>query len=224
MACFRAEDFYLGTDTTVWVGSEYLTKDAPTSATETLTISGAVSVDDTSITVAAGITNPLYEGYPIRFANGSVVVVSADVAAAETNIPIEAAKSAIPDTTTATIIPVVPYFSAATVDFGTDGESIEIRNLGACDWATNLMTKRTGSLSLSGSEVIDDPALALIRAASRSLTDRAYILIVDPSGLGTSGAFWVKSFSSPKEVDTDVKVSFELVLDGDPTETDLAAQ
>jgi hypothetical protein len=222
--CLDATSYFTGTRAVILVGVAPITPAAPTIADLTITTSAAAIIGATTLTVSA-LTKKLQRGDRLKF--GSTVVQLDDPAiVGATTLLIKPALSAIASGATATTQEYVPYMSAATVDFQINGEKVEMRNLGACDWASAAKTKLSATLNFDGNLVarVNDEGGALLRAAAGSTTNRHHIKLIEPDGSMLRGNFWVESLGRKIGVDAAVTQTLNLTLDGAPiygTATDL---
>lgn len=220
--CRGASEHYTGTPHTVWIGAEYVNPDNPVPSTETLTTSGVTAIGtNVTITLSAATTNKYYKGQRIRFgAAGSykVVELAADADVGSTTLVAKEVLTEIPDADTAIEIPMVPYWSVRATAPTVEGETLEIRNAGACDWATKVMLKRMHTNSLSGAQVRNDPGLSLLKSAACTTINQVFIRIIKSDDTAWEGNYWVRSWNHPHETDTAVNVEFQLEGDSSPDE------
>jgi hypothetical protein len=219
LPCNQASDYYTGSDSWVFIGDTLLTVPAPNQATITLTTATpAVATLGTQITVSVALTKAIKAGERLKFGS-SVVQVDNDVAIGATTIPIVPALSAITIGSTCTKNAWVRYDSFASADINLDSEMIEIRNVGACKWKSQLKTKLMANISLDGNVL--SPALDLgrnlIRQAAMSTGSRIAIGILEPDGSWFQAKCQVKSLGRKIATDTAFTQSVSLEVDGDPT-------
>ena len=224
LPCKQASDYFTGSETYVFVSPTLLSRSAPNQTNLTITTTAAAVVGATSIAVTA-LTRPMKAGLRLRFGN-AVVQVDDDVNAAATVIPILPALSAIATAATATTQEWVRYDSFASADINIDSEAIEIRNMGACSWRSQLKTKLMATISLDGnvqSQATDLGKDILCQAVMR--TDRRVAIgILEPDGSWFRAKCNVKSLNRKMAVDTAFTQAISLEVDGDPiygTATDL---
>ena len=218
LACKQASDYFVGSDTYVFVSPTLLTRAAPNQTNITITTATpAVALNGTTLTVTA-LTRPLKAGMRLKFGN-SVVQVDDDVNTGATTIPILPALSTIAIASTATIQEWVRYDSFASADLAIDSESIEIRNMGACTWRSQLRTKRMATINLDGNVQAGatDLGRAVLRQAMMSPADvRVAIAILEPDGSWFQAKCQVKSLSRTMAVDAAFTQAISLEVDGDP--------
>ena len=217
LACKQATDYFTGSGTFVFVSPTLLTRAAPNQTNITITTATpAVSIGGTTLTVTA-LTRPLKAGMRLKFGS-SVVQVDDDVAISATVIPILPALSAISIASTATIQEWVRYDSFATADLTIDGESIEIRNAGACSWRSQLKTKLMATISLDGNvqSGATDLGRAVLRQAVMSTESRVAIAILEPDGSWFQAKCQVKSLGRTMAVDAAFTQAISLEVDGEP--------
>lgn len=221
--CRSATEFYTGNDHTVWVGKNFITQNNPTSPVEVITLATPVAVSDVPVdlTITSGLTSQYYKGQRIRFGTAGsykVIELAADALVGATTLRAKKVLSAIAVADVANEIPMVPYWSVRATSPTVDGETLEIRNAGACDWSNKLMLKRMHNSSLAGAQVRNDPGLLLLKQAVCSLENLAFIRLIKTDGTAWEGNFWAQNWTHSQEVDTDVKVDFQLEGDGAPNE------
>lgn len=220
--CFNATEYYLGTRHTVWVGQEYLTPDNPTLPTETLTTNAVAAVGtNVTITLVAATTVKYYKNQRIRFGTAGsykVVELAADAEIGATELVAKEVKTEIASGDSAVELPLAPYFSVRATSPTVEGETLEIRNAGACDWSSKLMLKRMHNNSLSGSQTRNDPGFEILKPAACSTINQVFVRVIKADDTAWDGNFWVRSFSHPQETDTQVTVEFQLEGDADPNE------
>jgi predicted secreted protein len=217
LTCPDASKYYLGNDALVLFGDTLLTPQAPTPANITLTTAApAVAIGGPTVTLSTALTKPVYRGERLKFGS-SVVQVDADANTGATTITVKPALSAIAAGATATKNALVVFEGAQNAKFDINSEFAEFRNLGACDWATFLATKKMASISFDGFPMADDLGYALIRQASMSRTSRLLVMVIEPDGRMFSAPCFVESLSSEASQDAPFKRSFGMKVSGQPT-------
>jgi hypothetical protein len=174
---------------------------------KTATVSAAVTSGATTLTVGTGGFNvKLFEGTIIALKTAvawetstidtyfsTYYVVSAEVAAATTAIPIESTTQTAPATTEARIYSWLPYFSANSYTISDQTNTITELNFSAGLSMEQVATDTTGSAEMSGAWVFDDPALAEI-AANRGKGRQFFFTAVYPQLRG--GDYFIGGTSS----------------------------
>lgn len=218
---FQACDYILGNDTEVWLAQELFTCQSPTATVHSLAVTGVFAAGVEEIELATPLVRPLKQFEQIHFyapdgSGHSVVTVTANTPSGSTLIPVEPLAPGLSAVHTAQKIAVEPLFSYDNVGLENSGESIEPRAIGAGDWATKLMTKRTSSVSMSGPELQGDPGRRLIERASLNITQRIWLKIIKPSSDIWSAYCWVESTSNNMQQDEQVSWDYTISVDGEP--------
>jgi predicted secreted protein len=219
--CRGADAYFTGSNTILLIGAALLTREAPNQTNYTLTTATpAVSIGGTTITLSTALTHEIQRGERLRFGS-SIVQVDETAAIAATTITIKPALSAISIGATCTKQAWKLYESAASIDSSVDSESIEIRNMGACDWVSKLKTKLMATVSIDGNAVAlaADSGRALVREAANSTLKRIAFGIIKPDGSWMQGKAWIKSKADKMAVDTAYTQSVSLEVDGEVTDS-----
>lgn len=229
---FQACDYIKGNNTEVWIGQDLLTCAAPKATEHAFAVSAQVAAQETSITLAAPLVADMKKFETMYWYNptgGTLVkaVLTADVAKGQTVLPVEPLPLSLSAVHTANRIATVPLFSYNNVGLSNSGESIEPRAIGAGEWATKLMTKRTASVAIGGPEIQNDPGRRIIEKAALSIEDRVYVHIIKPSGDLWSAYAWIESTNNTMNQDDFVAWEYTITVDGAPWQAfveDLAAK
>jgi hypothetical protein len=217
--CRGADSYFTGSNVILLIGAVLLTREAPNQTNYTLTTATpAVAVAGTTITLATALTHDIQRGERLRFGS-SIVQVDEPALTGASTITIKPALSTISIGSTCTKQAWKLYESAASIDSGIDSESIEIRNMGACDWVSKLKTKQMATVSIDGNAVAlsADGGRVLVREAASSTLKRIAFGIIKPDGSWMQGKAWVKSVSDKMAVDTAYTQAVSLEVDGEVT-------
>lgn len=206
-----------GQATKVFVSEPYFPGEAIPS--ETLTLAGAVTEGDETITVSTGCTKILYEGTRLNFgteAAPKIFYVSTETAANATTIPIEPAAVAATGTETCTLEAFIPVFSAKTANADNQTQSFNDQNFSTLEVAMSVSGIQ-GQGSVAGAYIFGDPGHAVIQTALKA-AKLCKIEILDAYGRGGDYAQTYFSVNKARSNNQFNQVTYNLMVTGSWTE------
>lgn len=215
-------NYYTGTASEVWVYSLLLDVNNPLLPTTTniTTTASVVAIASTAIPTVA--TTVAYKrGARFVSADGlRCFMLSADVAAGVTSLPVFATKSAIPASTVFTAYALLPVFSVTEAGFKADGDVVAFRNFGAGAFTIQSKTKLSGTIDMNGYVTKGDPGMAILRSAARITGSYVWLELVNPDDTVTACYAHVKSYEDKKKTDDPYMISVSAVVASDPRFSD----
>jgi hypothetical protein len=207
-----AEDFILANGTLILVKPLAPGVSVPTLLTLTVD-AGGVAVGGTSVPLTAPLPDKLYAGNTLKFGTTDVII-TADVAAGLSAIPIEAATVAIAAAATAETFAMIPLYSSNDATT-TGGEAItKSRNFLSGTWESSRITMLNWEIPVSGDFIINDPGAIAIKQQWKSRS-KLYIEIYNPGGQGgDKGTGFISKYSFTRKEDQNCGLSFTIVGDG----------
>lgn len=208
-------DMVLSNLTKLKVSPPYTCSTVNKPANETITLDGAIAVNDIQITVdSPGLTFDVPKNTEITF--GSVVVItSSDYTAGGLTFDILPASAIIADNATATVSPLFEVYSANEASHTINENEVTDRVFGAGVWTTSKLTSRSAEVSVNGVRIKDDPGLVNVMNAAKTL-NRVYFEVIEPDGVtGIEGWGNVKGLNIQRQIDNNEQISFTIGVDGE---------
>ena len=160
-----------------------------------VTVTGSPSAGDTSLTLSAALTNPIYEGNEILFGNVNVFV-AATAEIGDTTLEVRPLSDDL-TVLTGNYFELLPYFSVANLQPGNNPNSIQGANYSQSETIPNDVASRSYTISADGNFVKDDPAFEMVyrRAFQTGEDALVWAAFRFPSGYGMKGLFNVQSMA-----------------------------
>lgn len=200
---------------------------APTTLSETVTLSAAVTLNDTSITITAGLSELLPKGSILTFADGTnkSVIVSADAAAGATTINIIAsphATIAISSTATANYKILLTGTTDVSPDISSNTEQSVVHS-DALGFQNKAVTSQNMTIPITANLLADDSGTnVLAEFAINAVTREVWFWVEEPApalyttGNVTDGRALVTNYSKALPADGILTYTATLDVQGSP--------
>jgi hypothetical protein len=208
-------NYFMGTNSQLWVGSTLLSASTPTIAAAAITTTAAAAVNAVTLAVAP-LTKAISKNQTIVNAlNTQAFIVDAAAAAGATTITVKPLKIATASGATFSYQLYLPYYSVAEADLKFDGESVDFRNFGANDNIISAKTKIKVTMSLSGYVVRNDPSMSNLTKMLTEPGNWGQFQYIQTDGVGFSFDANVISGSFASKTDDPLMRSFDLAVSSD---------
>ena len=207
-----AEDFLLANETLILVKPLPVGVSVPTLYSLTVA-TGGVAIGGTSLPLTLPLPDKLYAGTTLEFGTNKVII-TADVIAGVTAIPIEAATVAIAAAATTKTYAMIPLYSSN--DSTTQGTETMVkgRNFLSGQWESQRIAMLNWDIPVAGDFIINDPGIIAIKQAWQN-RQKCYIEIYNPGGQGGDrGTGFIGKYSFKRKEDQNCSVSFTIMGDG----------
>jgi hypothetical protein len=208
-------NYFMGTNSQLWIGYYVLTTALPTLAVATLTVAAAAIAGATTLSVAALPRAILKNQTIVNAANNQAFTLDANAAAGATSITVKPLKTAIAINASFPYTLYLPYYSVAEADLKFDGESVDFRNFGANDNIISAKTKIKVTMSLSGYVVRNDPSMSNLIKMLTEPGNWGQFQYIQTDGVGFSFDANVISGSFASKTDDPLMRSFDLAVSSD---------